>query len=74
LRRFAVLIADPRAVEEFVGLARVDTEASDEDVAAERAVRLYSEFSERAYTVADVRPVAHIAEVASSDHPPADVV
>jgi hypothetical protein len=74
LRRFAVLIADPRAVEEFVGLARVDTEAPDEDVAAERAVRLYSEFSEQAYGVADVRLVARVAEVVASDHPPADVV
>jgi hypothetical protein len=73
LKRFAVFIADPEAVEEFVGLARVDTEASDEDAAAARAVARYSEFSTRTYTVADVKLVAPVAEVVASDHPHADV-
>lgn len=74
LKRFAVFIADPDAVEEFVGLARIDTEATDEDEAADRAVFLYSEFSDRTYTVADVRLIARVAEVVASDHPPTDVV
>jgi hypothetical protein len=74
LRRFAVFIADPDAVEEFVGLARVDTEAADEDAAAAGAVARYSEFSDRTYTVADVKLVARVAEVVASDHPHADVV
>jgi hypothetical protein len=74
VNRFAVFIADPDAVEEFVGLARVDTEAADEDAAAERAVARYSEFSERTYTVADVKLVARVAEVMASDPPPVDMV
>jgi hypothetical protein len=58
--KFAVFIRDPESVEEFVGLARIDTEADDEGHARERAVTLLSESSERDFTDEDVALCARL--------------
>ena len=58
--RFAVFIRDPESVEEFVGLARIDTEAEDEGHARERAISLLSESSERDFTDEDVALCARL--------------
>lgn len=62
MARFAVFITDPASVEEFVGLARIDTEADIESDACERAIRLYSEFSDVQFTVEDVALCALLPE------------
>jgi hypothetical protein len=60
--RFAVFIHDPASVEEFVGLARIDTEADDEAGAVERAVALHSEFGGSPFTRVDVALCARLPE------------
>ena len=62
MARFAVFITDPVSVEEFVGLARIDTEAHDERDACERAVRLHSDFSDVEFTEEDVAFCALLPE------------
>ena len=52
--RYAVFIKDEESTEEFVGLARIDTEGADEEDACERAISLHAEFSERPFDRADV--------------------
>jgi hypothetical protein len=59
--RFAVFIRDEGSTEEFVGLARIDTEAEDEDTACERAVTLHAEYSERPVDREDVALCAKLA-------------
>jgi hypothetical protein len=66
--RFAVFIHDPTTVEEFIGLARIDTEADDEDGACERAVTLHSEFARAPFTRGDVALCARLPETDLS-HP-----
>jgi hypothetical protein len=66
---FAVFITDPVSVEEFVGLARIDTEADEEGDACERAVRLHSEFSDAQFTVDDVALCALLPETAVTAPP-----
>jgi hypothetical protein len=62
LQRFAVFIRDPASVEEFVGLARIDTEAEDEEGACERALALHAEISEAPFDSDDVALCARLAK------------
>jgi hypothetical protein len=59
--RFAVFIRDEESTEEFVGLARIDTEAEDEEAACERALTLHAEYSERPFHRGDVALCARLA-------------
>lgn len=59
--RFAVFIRDEESTEEFDGLARIDTEAEDEDTACERAITLHAEFCERPFDRGDVALCARLA-------------
>ena len=52
--KFAVFIRDEESAEEFVGLARIDTEADDEEAACDRAVALHAEHSDRPFDRSDV--------------------
>jgi hypothetical protein len=67
LQRFAVFIRDPASVEEFVGLARIDTEAEDEAGACERALTLHAEFSEAPIDNDDVALCARLAKTGLSN-------
>jgi len=61
--RFAVFIHDKKsATEEFVGLARIDTEAEDAEAACERAAGLHSQFSRANFTVEDVALCAQLLD------------
>jgi hypothetical protein len=61
--RFAIFIRDEDSTEEFVGLARIDTEADDEEAACERAITLHAEFSERPCDRADVALCAKLPPI-----------
>ena len=52
--RFAVFIRDEETTEEFVGLARIDTEATDDEAACERAVTLHAKHREPPFDRGDV--------------------
>lgn len=59
--KFAVFIHDEESTEEFVGLARIDTEADDERHARERAVAFLGEASGGTFTDRDVAMCAELA-------------
>jgi hypothetical protein len=61
--RFAVFIRDEETTDEFVGLARIDTEGADEDEACERAITLHAEFSERPFDRGDVALCAKLPPI-----------
>ncbi len=72
--RFAVFIRDEESTEEFVGLARIDTEADDEHHARERTVAL-GEASGGTITDEDVALCAELAPepTPSSERPGSSV-
>jgi hypothetical protein len=59
--RFVVFIRDEASTEEFIGLARIDTEAEDEEAACDRAVTLHAEHSERPFDRGDVALCARLS-------------
>ena len=67
--KYAVFIRDDESTEEFVGLARIDTEADDEPHARDRAVALLGEASGATFTAEDVALCAELAPT-SAPAPP----
>ena len=61
--RYAVFIRDAESVEEFVALARIDTEAEGEYRAEKRALLLHVENTQRRFVPDDVALCARLPEV-----------
>lgn len=65
MQQYAVFIHDPESVGEFIGLARVDTEADDSGAAAEKAIHLHGQWAQRSFSPDDVALVAQVASTTS---------